>query len=160
MKIRLKIQKPKEYHCKIHVQQRQTQEPWAFSIYVLPILPIVWLCVCQTPSHTGPVLSKCTKGVFISSARAAQHGVYYTGEIPSLQECVASLEGWKAAQQNTTESTQSEILVKPVNEFTHRRRVLTSSTSREFLLVWIQALEFFLIFTIMKEKCNCVVMLW
>lgn len=159
MKIRLKIQKPKEYHCKIHVQQRQTQEPWAFSIYVA--LPIVRLCVCQTPSHTGPVLSKCTKGVFISSARAAQHGVYHTGEIPSLQECVASLEGWKAAQQNTTESTQSEILVKPVvNEFTHRRRVLTSSTSREFLLAWIQALEFFLIFTIMKEKCNCVVMLW
>lgn len=157
MKIRLKIQKTKEYHCKIHVQQRQTQEPWAFSIYVA--LPIVW--VCQTPSHTGPVLSKCTKGVFISSARAAQHGVYYTGEIPSLQECVASLEGWKAPQQNTTEPRQSEILVKPVvNEFTHRRRVLTSSTSREFLLAWIQALEFFLIFTIMKEKCNCVVMLW
>lgn len=159
MKIRLKIQKTKEYHCKIHVQQRQTQEPWAFSIYVA--LPIVWLWVCQTPSHTGPVLSKCTKGVFISSARAAQHGVYYTGEIPSLQECVASLEGWKAPQQNTTESRQSEILVKPVvNEFTHRRRVLTSSTSREFLLARIQAFEFFLIFTIMKEKCNCVVMLW
>lgn len=61
--------------------------------------------------------------VFISFVIVAWYRVYYNSEIPSLQECVASLKGWKAAQQNTKESVHSVVFVKPVvNELTHSRR--------------------------------------
>lgn len=87
-------------------------------------LPNVWLSERLKPRQTlGLPCSKCTNCVFISFVPVAWYSVYHNSEIPSLQECVASLKGWKAAQQNAKESVHSVVFVKPVvNELTHSRR--------------------------------------